>query len=185
MHPGPMKVLATNLSMSEPSMSDLKMAAVAVILDRDASNVLMIRRSDHEGDPWSGQVAFPGGKAQQGDRNVRTTAARETLEEVGIDLAGASDFLGYGAPLITHTGTMKVVPVAFRLKGDVLVSPNPEVASHRWVGLRQLTSSHARASHLLTMDGGSAEVPAIQVEDYLVWGLTYRIVISLFSESSG
>ncbi|MCA9639821.1 MAG: NUDIX domain-containing protein, partial [Myxococcales bacterium] len=66
-----------------------RFAAVAAVLrptDAD-TEVLLIRRAEHEGDPWSGHMAFPGGRHDPTDPDLLTTARRETLEEVGLDLS--------------------------------------------------------------------------------------------------
>jgi 8-oxo-dGTP pyrophosphatase MutT (NUDIX family) len=66
-------------------------AAVAVVL-READGgpeVLFIERARRAGDPWSGHMAFPGGRIDPEDAHARGAAERETREEVGVDLAGA------------------------------------------------------------------------------------------------
>ncbi len=71
-------------------------AAVALILrDGEAGiELLFIRRAEHPQDPWSGQMAFPGGRAETGDADLLATAVRETAEEIGLDLAHAAEPLG-------------------------------------------------------------------------------------------
>ena len=66
-------------------------AAVAVALHdaSDGPEALFIERAERFGDPWSGQMAFPGGRVDPGDSGPRAAAERETLEEVGVDLSGA------------------------------------------------------------------------------------------------
>lgn len=57
---------------------------------RDDFEVLYVRRAEREGDPWSGQVSFPGGKQEEIDRGSDlTTAVRETREEIGVDLSSS------------------------------------------------------------------------------------------------
>ena len=139
----------------------------------------MIKRADRVGDPWSGQVAFPGGKAQEGDSTLKETAIRETREEVGIDLGQDADFLGYFTPFRTHTGTLDVFPLVFLLKKKVEVRPNEEVSSYRWVKLEKLTTEQARSSYGVDAGGQTREMPALLVDGYVVWGLTYRIISSI------
>jgi 8-oxo-dGTP pyrophosphatase MutT (NUDIX family) len=168
------------LSPSSVTSTGLRLAAVAIIIrDRDSPSVLMIRRAERKGDPWSGQVAFPGGKMQEGDATARATAVRETYEEVGIDLEKTADFLGYAEATVTHTGTMEVVPAAFLLKDEVRVKPNEEVTSHRWIKLDDMLAPRSRSVYRLSREGIELNMPAYSVEDYLVWGLTYRIVSTL------
>jgi len=51
--------------------------------------VVVIERARRDGDPWSGQLAFPGGRREAGDRDARHTAERETREELAGDLDAA------------------------------------------------------------------------------------------------
>ena len=177
--------LVKNLVPQEPPQKGLRFASVAVIVrDRQFPNVLLIRRAERRGDPWSGQVAFPGGKMQEGDRSARDTAMRETMEEVGIDLGKRAEFMGYGRMATTHTGTMTVVPSVFELKESVEVKPNGEVASFRWVELEQLIAPSSRSTFELDRDGEVAGMPAYTVSDYIVWGLTFRILNSFLEEGS-
>ncbi|MDG6989861.1 MAG: CoA pyrophosphatase [Nitrososphaerota archaeon] len=173
--------MAKNLAGEEPTSKGLRLAAVSVIItERETPQVLLIERAARAGDPWSGQIAFPGGKTQTEDKTARDTAVRETFEEVGFDLAVSSRFLGYGEVIATHTGTMEVVPVAFELKQPVAVRTNGEVASFRWVGLHELMAPRARSKYVFNSGGQSVALPAYTVGDYVVWGLTYRILTSLF-----
>lgn len=175
--------VAKRLVPHEPPQKGLRFAAVSMIVrDRQNPSVLLIKRAERPGDPWSGQIAFPGGKMQSGDKTARDTAVRETMEEVGIDLDVKAEFLGYGGVTTTHTGTMDVVPSVFMLKEGVEVSPNDEVASYRWVDLEDLLELRARSTYELEFEGKSVGMPAFVVGDYVVWGLTYRILSSLIGE---
>ena len=169
-----------NLVKEEPTRRALRLAAVAMILRKeDKPEVLLIQRAERKGDPWSGQIAFPGGKSQPEDGNVRDTAIREAKEEVGIDLNEVGEFLGYGAVTTTHTGTMNVVPTVFMLRGQADVMTNEEVASYKWAPLRELLSPNATTTYHLEFPGEAMELPAYSVGDYVVWGLTHRILNSL------
>ena len=172
--------ISRKLGPTSVTSTGLRLAAVAIIIrDKDSPSVLMIRRAERKGDPWSGQVAFPGGKKQEGDVSARATAVRETYEEVGIDLEKTADFLGYAESMVTHTGTMEVVPAAFLLRDEARVKPNEEVASYRWIKLDEMLAPRSRSVFRLNREGVEISMPAYSVEDYLVWGLTYRIVSTL------
>ncbi|MGD0091015.1 MAG: CoA pyrophosphatase [Nitrososphaerales archaeon] len=174
------QALSGKLYATEPSAGQLRRASVAVTFDDPESpSVLLIKRADLVGDPWSGQVAFPGGKAQEGDGTLKETAIRETREEAGIDLGQDADFLGYFMPFRTHTGTLDVFPAVFLLKRKVEVRPNKEVSSYRWVKLENLTAEQAKSSHQVDANGQPREVPALLVDGYVIWGLTHRIISSL------
>jgi 8-oxo-dGTP pyrophosphatase MutT (NUDIX family) len=173
-----------SLVAHEPVSKGLRFAAVSMIVrDRRSPSVLLIKRAEREGDPWSGQIAFPGGKMQSGDKTAKDTAIRETLEEVGVDLNRVAEFLGYGTVTTTHTGTMDVVPSVFELKEGAEITPNQEVASFRWVEIDELLSPSARTSYRLNYRGNAVEMPAYVVGDYVVWGLTYRILNSMLDIS--
>jgi 8-oxo-dGTP pyrophosphatase MutT (NUDIX family) len=173
-----------NLVVREPPRKGSRFAAVSIIVrDRQVPSVLLIKRAERLGDPWSGQIAFPGGKMKSEDRTARDTAVRETMEEVGIDLNRSAEFLGYGGVATTHTGTMDVVPSVFVLKEEVEVRPNEEIASFRWVDLDDLMAPTARSTYDLSYDGRTVGTPAYAVGDYVVWGLTYRILSTMLEST--
>src|SRR6059036_755615 len=91
-------------------------AAVALVLRDGPSGIelLFIRRADHPEDPWSGQMAFPGGRSEPGDPDPRATAVRETEEEIGVDLARDAEYLG---PLDEVRAAARLRPV------DLAISP--------------------------------------------------------------
>jgi len=174
--------LVKKLTQRPPSFGT-KMAAVAVILSEEVPpKTLLIRRAEREGDPWSGQIAFPGGKFQEGDESPEQTAVREAKEEVGIDLESCSEFLGYFRPFRTHTGNMEVVPAVFRLRSSVPVTIDEEASSFQWVDLESLLSNDSRTTSRVIQGGKPRDVPAIRAGDYIIWGLTHRIISSLLTE---
>jgi len=148
-------------------------AAVALILrekDREAET-LLIKRVNRVGDPWSGQVALPGGR-RDGSESLIETAIRETKEEVGIDLSAEGRVLGELDDIKGHIDAI-VTPFVAEVRGPVHVDPNAEVASYDWVPLNRLEryvyvdipSSHETLRRR-----------AYRVNEFLIWGLTYRIL---------
>ena len=156
-------------------------AAVAVIF-REAKageELLLIRRSDREGDPWSGQVALPGGRVERGDASFMETAIREAREEVGVSLDIDSSFVGYMGSFRARTRGILVVPAVFASRSELPVSANREVASYRWVRFGEIFNPENRSVHLLRVGEVVKEFPAFEIGDYLIWGLTERILTSL------
>jgi len=157
-------------------------AAVAVILKPNSESgdrFLLIRRAERSGDPWSGQVAFPGGRVESDDLSFAATATRETLEEVGVDLAAKAEFVGYMGPLQPRNRRIQVVPAIFGLKRAVEVVPSDEISSHRWIPVTDLISGKNRAEYAMEAGTVRRTVPSFQFGDYLVWGLTERILSRL------
>ena len=161
-------------------------AAVALVFaggDGDL-RLCFIRRASHPRDPWSGQMALPGGRAAAADASLRAAAVRETREEVGLTLAGAR-YLGALPPIpMVRAGRPlggSVAPFAFSLDGapPALTADPAEVAAAYWIAVRHLRDPGQRTELKLTRSGVTRRLPAVRFGRHLIWGMTYRIVTSL------
>lgn len=161
-------------------------AAVAVVLTPDPDAVLLIRRAEREGDPWSGHMALPGGRKNLSDEDLLATVIRETREEVGVTLRG-DELLGCLDDVAPRTPVLPPIairPFVFLLPTRPAVTLNPEVASSRWVYLDRLLHPETYHSVRLDIRGESREFPAYQLEDAVVWGMTERILTGLLQKLS-
>jgi 8-oxo-dGTP pyrophosphatase MutT (NUDIX family) len=161
-------------------------AGVAVIFQssEDEERVLLIKRAEREGDPWSGQVAFPGGMVSATDKSFEETAKRETAEEVGIDLAsGAAVFLGYMHEFKARTREILVVPSVFEMAVAPEVTTNKEVASFEWVPLEGLARKDARSTYIFRRGGAEFPFPSLVYRNLVIWGLTERILSAIIRGS--
>lgn len=167
-------------------------AGVAMILVGSGADleVLFIERSEHPADPWSGQMAFPGGRVDPADAGPRAAAMRETREEVGIELA-AAESLGQlddrdASP--GRLGTLILSAFVFRLPGRVPVHCNHEVRSVLWVPLGVLVDPARRVPHPWPPASPLGEFPGILVGEpgrHVVWGLTREVVLHFLDVVQG
>ena len=162
-------------------------AAVATILRSSPAGeaeVLLIRRAERAGDPWSGHMAFPGGHQESTDPDLLATAVRETLEEIGLDLR-EHEYLGQLDELPATIRGMRVgisiAPHVFALRGDPALRPNYEVAEIVWAELGPMARGELDSFKEWQYQGGELQrAPAFGVGGHVVWGLTHRMLLSLF-----
>ena len=174
--------LATRPPLRAAADAQAARASVALLLRPAADDLelLLIHRAEREGDPWSGHVALPGGRASAHDADAAATAARETREEVGIDLDVRGRLLGAlddVAPRSARAPGIVVSPFVFAVAADAEAVPNHEVQAAVWVPLGHLQHPGAATEYLYAMgDGRTLTFPAFDARGYVVWGLTHRIL---------
>jgi 8-oxo-dGTP pyrophosphatase MutT (NUDIX family) len=172
--------------------TDVPRAAVALVL-RDGGpggiELLFIRRAEHEKDPWSGHMGFPGGRAEPGDAGLEGTAVRETLEETGLDLAGDGESLGAldevralarGRPV-----DLAIAPFVFRLRRRLDGAPSHEVVSLHWLPLGRLLAPETRSTLQYQYEETVLDLPCLRIDDLVIWGLTFRMFENLASVLGG
>jgi 8-oxo-dGTP pyrophosphatase MutT (NUDIX family) len=162
-------------------------AAVAIIFrtGENQSEVLVIERAQQLGDPWSGHLAFPGGRHETNDPDPLFTAIRETREELGLDLQRHGRLLGALEPVSTRgTGlpNLTIAPFAFSLGASSELRVDPaEVASVFWVPLGPLLRGERDTILELEPQSARHRMPAFDVEGRVLWGLSYRMLQSFFA----
>ncbi len=160
-------------------------AAVAVVL-RDAGEggieLLLIKRSERAGDPWSGHIALPGGRHDPTDATLQDTAVRETWEETGIDLARDGLVLGTLDELRPRSAGLPsiiVTPYVAIVRPDAGIETSDEVASAFWVSLASLVDPLAIVEAEVSARGATWRVQSYQLAGHTVWGMTERILANL------
>ena len=157
---------------------DRPRAAVALILAPGPDSLLLIRRAERDDDRWSGHLALPGGRWHPEDADLAATARRETLEEVGVDLAGAS-LLGTWDDLEPRTPVLPPIvvrPFIYALPQPVPLSPNREVAAAWWLPLESLWRPGVLGTTEYQRYGTAVRAPAYHLEEGVLWGMTERIL---------
>jgi 8-oxo-dGTP pyrophosphatase MutT (NUDIX family) len=170
----------------------MQVASVALLLRNFDSGleVFFIERSKREGDPWSGHMAFPGGRKDVQDTSERATAERETFEEVGIRLDGASH-LGMLDDLSGRAEVSRNMVVSAHVyhvpePGEIVIDER-EVASAFWFPLAGLLEPEIHVQLSQRYGERTVEFPGIAVGEpgrHVVWGLTYRF-LEIFLELIG
>jgi len=172
-------------ALLEPADERPMLAAVALVFHQPRGGepeLLFIERARKEGDPWSGQMAFPGGRRDPADSDIAATAARETLEEVGVALerpfGRLDDFSGSRNPRVP---ALVVSPFVYEARERPRLLPNAEVQSTVWIPVSWILHPDASYDYRFERPEFTGTFPAIRYDRYTVWGLTYRILGNLFS----
>jgi 8-oxo-dGTP pyrophosphatase MutT (NUDIX family) len=161
-------------------------AAVSLILHEahGSAQALIIKRAERPGDHWSGHLALPGGRAHVEDRDLIATAARETYEEVGIDLRDGGEFIGQldmlattnpRLPRLEITPFVAIAPPGFTLR------LNREVASVFWVSVAGLKREGPSSSFSMRVGDAINKWPAYPSEGGPIWGITERILTNFLA----
>lgn len=182
----PLDILASALGRvpkARPTVEPSAGRAAVALVFRPGPDLLFIRRSEREGDPWSGHMAFPGGRVDAVDADDRATAERETWEEVGLDLARHGRLLGALDPLVTPRAASRrqlvVCPFVYALSADPLLRVNDEVAAVHWFSFDRLLAGEGRTTRTWTWMEQSMVLPSVHLDGIEVWGLTLRMLDDL------
>lgn len=160
-------------------------AAVAAVIRivEGKPQLLFIKRAEVANDPWSGHVAFPGGRRELQDHSLLDTAVRETREELSLDLTKGK-VIGRLDDISPRTRTLPAIvvrPYVAVTTPDVNLVPSREVAATFWVPISLLRDPATQDEHRVSVNGVNSSFTAYRFGQHYVWGLTERIVRQLLS----
>jgi len=165
----------------------IRRAAVALIIRAGVDGspeLLFIKRAEYPADPWSGQVAFPGGREEAGDPTLTDTAIRETREETGIDLVRDGTVIGTLDDL--HPQTVRLPAVMVRPYVVLLHRFEPlllsdEVALAFWIPLAAFRDAPSWRDTQVFARGVQLNRRAFHHQGQVIWGMTERILGQLLT----
>ena len=179
------QVLRAHRKRTVPIASHMRKAAVAAIFRESPElELLFIRRAESPIDPWSGHMAFPGGRVDPRDTGPLGAVVRETREEVALDLDREARLVGElsHVPAIAHGRPVPMVifPFVFELTGDAeLVPDEAEVQEALWVPFSFLLDVKNRGSIEKKIAGVPMRLPAYRLDGRVIWGLTLKMIDEL------
>jgi 8-oxo-dGTP pyrophosphatase MutT (NUDIX family) len=185
--------LLTTLTGHVPRQSDdpaRPRAAVALVLASGPDRLLLIRRAERMGDPWSGHLALPGGRYHADDADLLATAIRETNEETGVHLerdwcrAQLDDL----APRTPTLPPIVVRPFVFVAPEAEAPGVSSEVVYSTWLPLAHLAAHGVYAARPVVVRGEERLVEGYLLPEGFLWGMTERIlspVLMLWKNSGG
>ena len=165
-------------------------AAIMMILKQSdpGYSLLFIKRPDNDRDPFSGHMAFPGGRMELDDNSKLDTAVRETLEEVGININRSARVLGAlddVNPNNPRARNYVVTPYLSVLEEEVDITPDAnEVEKTIWVPMHHLVDDKNTQVRIRVRDGREVKDYAYNYDQYLIWGMTGRVLHQFLSFSS-
>ncbi len=157
-------------------------AVLMPIVAHDAPTFLLTRRAEKLA-THSGQVAFPGGRIDEGDRDPADAAMREAMEEIGL----AREFvtpLGYLEPYLSGTG-FRIVPVVALIRPGFALHLNPsEVVDAFEVPFDFLMSPDNHLRHNREWRGLIRSYYAMPYGEHYIWGATAGMIRRLYERLS-
>ncbi len=154
----------------------IKKAAVVLLLRYRAGYELLFIKRSSALSYHSGQVSFPGGAFEDGDKGLKDTALRELKEEVGVERDRVELFFSLDS-VSPVTSPFYVLPFVGGLVYNTSVVPNQEeVDAYFWVPIRFFINT-PYTEECIFREGKRLCFPVYHFEDYKIWGMTARIIV--------
>lgn len=148
-----------------------------------APALLMMQRAQRTGDPWSGHVAFPGGRVDPSDASARAAAIRELQEETGFDASRGLEPIGRLSDRLTRehgrARPMVISPYVYRTRRAVALQPGVEAAALWWVPLSHLQAPERRSTLIWRVAGVPLKLPCVGLDKARLWGLSLMMADEL------
>ena len=174
-----LRKIKTNLKgfMGSSPIEDLPKAAVLLAITAEEEPELIYTLRSNKVSSHKGEVAFPGGREEEGDLSLADTALREAEEEIGLD-RNLVEILGSLDTTVSRYG-ISVTPYVG------IIPPNPnlnesssEIESYFRVPISYLANDIRHRNDKVTEGGETFYMPAYKYNEYIIWGLTAMITVN-------
>ena len=174
-----LRKIKTNLKgfIGSPPIEDLPKAAVLLAITAEEEPELIYTLRSNKVSSHKGEVAFPGGREEEGDLSLADTALREAEEEIGLD-RNLVEILGSLDTTVSRYG-ISVTPYVG------IIPPNPnlnesssEIESYFRVPISYLANDIRHRNDKVTESGETFFMPAYKYNEYIIWGLTAMITVN-------
>jgi 8-oxo-dGTP pyrophosphatase MutT (NUDIX family) len=143
--------------------------------------IVVIQRPEYPG-VHSGQVSFPGGKADERDISIEATALREAKEEVDVN-SESVHIIGRLSPLFVSPSNFMIYPiVGVMTETPVFKGDEKEVAAIFDIRLNDIISGKCIKRKSIKLHRGIELVtPFYDIQGLTIWGAT-AMILSEFSD---
>ena len=155
-------------------------AVVAIILEdlEEEPKLIIIERNQYDGH-HSGQMAFPGGKMDPTDADLRETAAREVWEEIGVEIDSAS--LNYVTEHWINVSNYWITAFSVRINKKLSYDLNKREINRIFeIPVSFFQDPVNLLPHEVSYNGQKILSPSFSYEGNLIWGATALIMYQLF-----
>ena len=168
---------------SRPILTLANHSAVAILLNQEVTpSILMVKRAHRAGDPWSGDMAFPGGRMESRDQSYEATAIRELHEEVGVHIQKPP--LASLSTLWTKSHNnfrpMAIHPYLFSIQSKLSFKLSHEVDEVVWIPLSAFDGSLRKHFHW-KLRFTTYKMPCFYYQKYRIWGLSLKMIEELLA----
>lgn len=172
------------VEVDDPSARRAAVAILIRLVESSEPEIFFIQRAIYEGDPWSGQIAFPGGREEDDDSSLADTAIRETFEETAIDLRECAELVGVLGDLHPRTVRLPAVvvrPFVFLVAECPETLLSSEVADCFWVPLSSVLDRSVWRDATVRAGGTEMSRFAFHHRGFVIWGMTERILSGMLA----
>jgi 8-oxo-dGTP pyrophosphatase MutT (NUDIX family) len=169
-------------TLADPSLTP---AGVTVLIyPKDGEYCVLLNKRSDTVEDHKGEISFPGGRRDEGDRTLLDTALRETYEEMGvlpqdIEVLGQLDDVATNSNYVINA-FVGTIPSSYPFRPN-----SDEVAEVIEIPLGALTHSRVLRDEMRIVDGGLVNRPSYVYRGHMVYGATAMLLTGFLEVMAG